>query len=46
MKVKLDKVAAAPRPAPARRPSEPAARPANPSSTSIGGGEIVNPWAK
>jgi serine/threonine protein kinase len=45
MKVKLEKVAAAPRPAPARRPSEPS-RPATPSSTSIGGGEIVNPWAK
>ena len=46
MKVKLDKLAAAPRPAPVRRPSEPAPRPANPASTSIGGGEIVNPWAK
>jgi serine/threonine-protein kinase len=46
MKVKLDKLAAAPRPAPARRPSEPAPRPANPSSTGLGGGEIVNPWAK
>jgi serine/threonine protein kinase len=45
-KVKLEKVAVAPRPAPARRPSEPATRPASPSSTSIGGGEIVNPWAK
>jgi serine/threonine-protein kinase len=44
MKVKLEKVAAAPRPAPPRRPSEPQ-RPATPSST-IGGGEIVNPWAK
>jgi serine/threonine protein kinase len=45
MKVKLDKLAAAPRPAPARRPSEAAPRPASPSST-LGGGEIVNPWAK
>jgi hypothetical protein len=45
-KVKLEKVAVAPRPTPARRPSEPATRPASPSSTSIGGGEIVNPWAK
>jgi len=46
MKVKLDKLAAAPRPAPARRPSESAPRPANPSPTTLGGGEIVNPWAK
>ena len=46
MKVKLDKMAAAPRPAPARRPSESAPRPANPSPTTLGGGEIVNPWAK
>jgi len=45
MKIKLEKIAAAPRPAPARRPSEPAQRPASPSST-LGGGEIVNPWAK
>jgi serine/threonine-protein kinase len=47
MKVKLEKVAAAPRPAPPRRtPTETAPRPASPSSTGIGGGEIVNPWAK
>jgi serine/threonine protein kinase len=46
MKVKLEKVAAAPRPAPPRRPTESAPRPASPSSTGIGGGEIVNPWAK
>jgi eukaryotic-like serine/threonine-protein kinase len=46
MKVKLEKVAAAPRPAPARRPNEPSQRPASPSSTSLGGSEIVNPWAK
>jgi serine/threonine-protein kinase len=45
MKVKLDKLAAAPRPGPPRRPSEATPRPASPSST-IGGGEIVNPWAK
>ncbi|HMI84149.1 MAG TPA: serine/threonine-protein kinase [Polyangiaceae bacterium] len=45
MKVKLEKLAAAPRPAPARRPSESTPRPASPSST-LGGGEIVNPWAK
>jgi serine/threonine-protein kinase len=44
VKVKLEKLAAAPRPAPARRP-ESAPRPASPSST-LGGGEIVNPWAK
>jgi len=47
MKVKLEKLAAAPRPAPPRRtPTETAPRPASPSSTGLGGGEIVNPWAK
>jgi serine/threonine-protein kinase len=46
MKVKLDKLPAASRPAPPRRPVENTPRPANPASTGIGGGEIVNPWAK
>jgi eukaryotic-like serine/threonine-protein kinase len=44
MKVKLEKLPA-PRAAPAKRSPE-APRPATPSSTSLGGGEIVNPWAK
>jgi hypothetical protein len=46
MKVKLEKVAAASRPTAPKRPAEAAPRPASPSSTGIGGGEIVNPWAK
>jgi serine/threonine-protein kinase len=46
MKAKLEKLpAAAARPGAAKRPGEPP-RPAAPASTSIGGSEIVNPWAK
>jgi serine/threonine-protein kinase len=46
VKIKLEKHAAAPRTAPARRPPEGASKTPAPTSTGLGGGEIVNPWAK